>query len=92
MSLPGIKPEDIAVSIEGDLLTIAGRREEEKEVEKKDYCSKEIRRGSFSRIVSLPKPVDMKKTEAKYEDGVLAITLPVIPGAKEKSVKIKVGK
>ena len=92
MSLPGIKPEDIAVSIEGDLLTIAGRREEEKEVEKKDYCSKEIRRGSFSRNVSLPKPVDMKKTEEKYEDGVLAITLPVIPGAKEKSVKIKVGK
>lgn len=92
MSLPGIKPEDVAVSVEGDLLTISGRRDEEKEVDKKDYHGKEIRRGSFSRTVNLPRPVDAEKAEAKYEDGMLVVTLPALPGSKEKAVKIKVGK
>src|SRR3990167_7113367 len=51
MSLPGIKPEEIDISLGDDMITISGRREEEKEVDKKDYYSKEIRRGSFSRSV-----------------------------------------
>lgn len=90
MSLPGIKPEDIEISLEGEILTISGRREEEKETDKKDYYSKEIRRGSFSRSVRLPQSVDAKKTEAKYEDGVLIVTMPVIAGTKEKVVKVAI--
>jgi HSP20 family protein len=92
MSLPGIKAEEVDVSVEDDMLTISGRREEEKEVDKKDYYSKEIRRGSFTRSVSLPKSVDTAKSEAKYEDGVLTVTMPAVAGAKEKSVKIKIKK
>ena len=90
MNLPGMKSEDIDISVEDEYLTISGRREEEKETKNKDYYSKEIRRGSFSRTVALPKKVDAQKTEAKYADGVLVVTLPVVEGAEEKGVKIKV--
>jgi len=92
MSLPGIKSEDLDMSIENDMLTISGRREEEKEVDKKDYYSKEIRRGSFSRTVRLPKQVDTGKAEARYENGELVVTMPVMSGAKEKAVKVKIKK
>jgi len=92
MSLPGVKEEELDIEIDEDMLTISGRREEEKEVDKKDYYSKEIRRGSFSRSVSLPKLVDAEKAEAKYENGVLIVTIPAIAGAKEKAVKIKIKK
>ncbi len=92
MSLPGIKPEEIDVSIEGDMLTVSGRREEEKEIKDKDYYSKEIRRGSFSRTSTLPKEVDASKAKAKFEDGILVISMPAIKGAKEKAVKVTISK
>jgi len=92
MSLPGIKSDELDISLEDDMLTISGSREEEKEVDKKDYYSKEIKRGSFSRSVRLPKAVDSSKTEAEYKDGVLVVTMPVVEGSKEKSVKIKLNK
>jgi len=90
MSLPGVKPEEVDISLEDDMLTVSGRREEEKEVDKKDYYSKEIRRGSFSRTVSLPKSVDAGKAEAKYENGELTVTMPIVAGAKDKAVHIKI--
>jgi HSP20 family protein len=92
MSLPGIKSEELDISLEDDMLTISGRREEEKETDKKDYYSKEIRRGSFSRTVSLPKSVDAGKAEAKYNDGELVVTMPVIAGTKEKAIKVTINK
>lgn len=92
MSLPGVKAEEVDISIEDDMLTISGRREEEKEVNKKDYYSKEIRRGSFTRSVSLPRSVDAGKAEAKYENGELVVTMPAVVGAKEKAVKVKIKK
>src|SRR3989344_5817194 len=51
MNLPGVKPEELDITIEEDTLTVSGTRQEEKETEKKDYYSKEIKRGSFSRTV-----------------------------------------
>lgn len=92
MSLPGIRPEEVEITLEGDILTVSGRRDEEQEVERKDYYSKEIRRGSFARSISLPKPADGTNAEAAYADGVLTVTLPALPGAKEKAIKVKVKK
>lgn len=92
VSLPGIKAEEVDISIEDDMLTISGRREEEKEVDKKNYYSKEIRRGSFVRSVSLPRSVDAQKAEAKYESGELIVTMPAVAGAKEKAVKVRINK
>ena len=90
LALPGINPDDIDISVEADMLRISGKREEEKETKDKNYYSKEIRRGAFSRVLSLPKSVDAAKTSAEYKDGVLQVTMPSTGGAKGKSVKIKV--
>lgn len=84
MTPPGVDPKDLAISVENDTLRVSGRREEEKETEEKDYYSKEIRRGSFSRSVRLPKAVDSSKVDAEYKGGVLEIKMP-LAGAKEKS-------
>lgn len=92
MSLPGVKEEELDIEIEEDTLTISGRREEEKETDKKDYYSKEIRRGSFSRSVSLPKLVDVTKSEAEYKKGVLTVRMPAVAGSKSKSVKVEIKK
>lgn len=90
MNLPGVRADELEVSVEDDTLTVTGTREEEKETDKKDYYSKEIRRGSFSRSVSLPSQVDAEKTEAEYKDGVLMVSMPVIKGGGKKAVKINV--
>ena len=90
MSLPGVKTEELDITIDEDMLTVTGTREEEKETDKKDYYSKEIRRGAFTRSVSLPKAVDGSKAEAAYADGVLKITMPVVKGQEKRSVKVQV--
>lgn len=92
MSLPGIDPDTIDITIDDDMLTIAGERQEEEEVDKKDYYSKEIRRGSFSRTVGLPKAVDGESATADYKDGVLTVTMPTVEGEEGKGVKVAVRK
>ncbi|OGG53839.1 hypothetical protein A3H16_03790 [Candidatus Kaiserbacteria bacterium RIFCSPLOWO2_12_FULL_53_8] len=92
MTLPGINPDNLDISVEDDLLRISGKREEEKETKEKDYYSKEIRRGSFSRTVGLPKSVEASRVAAEYTDGVLKVTMPIAKGKEEKIVKVKVAK
>lgn len=88
--IPGVKKEDISVSLTGDTLTITGKKAEEKEVKRENYYRKEIRSGAFSRSLTLPVQVDKDKVKAKYKDGVLELVLPKAPEEKEKEVKIKV--
>lgn len=92
MNLPGVKPEELDITINEDSLRVSGSREEEQEIDKKDYYSKEIRRGSFSRLVGLPGSVDASKAEAKYADGILTVTMPTIEGKGKKEVQVKVAK
>ena len=90
MSLPGVEVGEIDISIEDNILTISGSREEEGEIDQDDYYSKEIRRGSFLRSISLPKSVDADKAEATYEKGELSISIPTITGIEDTSVKVKI--
>ena len=90
MSLADIAPGDLDVSIEDDILTISGKREDEKEISRKNYYSKEIRRGAFSRSINLSKPVDARKAEAAYENGLLVVSAPIIEGNGTKAVKVKI--
>lgn len=92
MSLPGVTADDLEISIDKDILTISGTREEEKETDTKDYYSKEIRRGSFSRSVSLPKIVAANEAKANYVDGVLTVTMPIVKGQEKKAVKVDIAK
>ncbi|HRR95466.1 MAG TPA: Hsp20/alpha crystallin family protein [Candidatus Ratteibacteria bacterium] len=88
--VPGVKKEDISVSLNGDILTISGKSQEEKEVKKENFYRKEIRSGTFSRSITLPAQIDKDKVKASYKDGVLQLTLPKSPEEKKKEVKIKV--
>ncbi len=88
--IPGIKLEDIEVTVEGDVLTISGKREEEKEVEEKDYYCSERSYGEFSRAIRLPEGVTADQIEARYDNGVLEVTAPRPVVAETKAVKIEV--
>jgi HSP20 family protein len=90
--LPGMKEEDINVSVVGDTLTIKGERKVESEVKEKDYYYCERSYGSFSRSLALPSNIDAGKIEANYEDGVLEISLPKIPEVKPKKVSVSAKK
>jgi HSP20 family protein len=86
--LPGMKEDDISVSVEGNSLVIKGNKEFEKEVKDEDYYHCERSYGSFYRAVPLPAEVDKDKIEADYEDGVLEVTLSKLPEKKTKKVKV----
>lgn len=74
--LPGMKEEDIDISVIGDILTIKGEREREVDVKEEDYHRRELTYGRFFRAIGLSADVDANKIEASYEDGVLEVTLP----------------
>jgi HSP20 family protein len=90
--LPGMKEEDIDVSVDSDILTIKGKRQAESEVKEEEYYLCERSYGSFSRSIALPSSVDAKKIEASYEDGVLEVNLPKAPGVKAKKVTVSAKK
>jgi len=87
-TVPGLKPEEIEVTITGDLLTIKGEFRSEEKTEKRNYLRQERRFGSFCRQVSLPAGVDSNKAKATFENGVLTLDLPKVEPVKAKTVKI----
>jgi len=91
-SLPGVKPEDIEVSVVGDTLTIKGEVKEEKDIKEENYIRKERRYGSFCRSFTLPVSVDADKATAEFENGVLTLTLPKAEEVKPKTIAIKAKK
>jgi len=90
--VPGIKSEDIDVSVVGDTLTIKGEKKAETEVKEEDYYCCERSYGSFYRSIALPSNVDASKIEADYEDGVLEVSLPKAPEVKPKKVAVSAKK
>ena len=87
--VPGMKEDDIHVSVEGDMLTIRGEKKTESEIKEEDYYRSEHSYGSFFRSVALPSTIDASKIEAEYENGVLEVTLPKKPEVKPKKVAVK---
>ncbi len=92
MNLPGLDGENIDVEVEDNHLRVAGRREEVSEKKEKSHYAKEIRRGSFERVIALPDPVDQTKVAAVYEGGVLKVTMPKKEMKEENRVKVVVKK
>ncbi len=91
-SLPGVKPEEVDISVTDDVVTISGEHREEEEVKDKDYLRKEQRYGAFSRSVPVPVAVKSDKAEAEFEDGVLTLTLPKAEEVKPRQIKVKAKK
>jgi len=73
--LPGVRPEDVDITLQNRVLTISGERREEQEEQRGGYHVRERRHGSFSRSMTLPEGVDEDSIRARYENGVLEVTI-----------------
>jgi HSP20 family protein len=89
--LPGIKPEDVEISVSDGVLTIRGEAHQEQTTEKENFYRREIRYGAFSRSIPLPSRVDQEQSEAEFKDGLLTIKLPKAAEARPKTIKVKGG-
>lgn len=90
IDLPGIKKEDVDVSVDGNVLTISGSRELKDEVKEEDYYKIESSYGSFSRSFTLPQKVDVENIRAASDDGVLEIIIPKLNVLNDKVKKIEI--
>jgi HSP20 family protein len=91
-SVPGLDPEDIDITITGNVLTIKGETKVEQKVEKENYIRQERRYGSFRRSVVLPETVLADRAEATYDKGILTLSIPKTEEAKPKTIKVEAKK
>ncbi len=89
-SVPGVKPENLDVTVQGETLTIKGETQEEEEGQRGRYHFRERRQGAFSRVLTLPFPIQSDKIQATFENGVLTLTLPKAEEIKPRSIKVQV--
>ncbi len=87
LAAPGLKREDFTIDVDGSMLTISSQKEERREEKDKKFTRKEYSYSSFSRSFTLPEEINKEKIEAKYEDGILKISLPRSEAAKKPSAK-----
>ncbi len=88
-TIAGVKPDDIDISINNDMLTIRGKREMQDNIKEENYLYRECYWGSFSRSIILPLEIEPDKIEAFLENGILTIVLPKAKSAKEISIKVR---
>ena len=86
--LPGVKMDDVDVSVVGNELTLKGERKQDEEA-KGNYHRQERIVGSFTRVFQLPVDIDTQKVEATLSDGVLRITLPKAATARPRQISVK---
>ena len=89
MDLPGVKPSDIDIQLNSNLLTVTGESKEEKDEKGRTYHRIERRKGTFSRSITLPCAVQENKIEAQDRDGILTITLPKAEEARTRRIPVK---
>ena len=87
-SLPGIRPEDVEITVENGTLTITGKTAQERRAEEASYLVQEIRRGTFSRAVTLPNGLEPDKASATFEHGVLSLRIPKAEQVKPRQIRI----
>jgi HSP20 family protein len=90
VALPGVRPEDVDVTIADDLVTIRGMFEERKETTDAGYLHQELSRGSFSRSFAVPTAINAGAATALFKDGMLTLTLPKTEEVKPKRVQVEV--
>jgi HSP20 family protein len=89
--LPGIKEDDVDISITGNRLTVSGKREHETVNESQSYYCRERSYGSFTRSFTLPDSVNADQIQANMQDGVLSLRIPKSPDAQPKKIPLKAG-
>jgi HSP20 family protein len=89
VELPGVDPKDVEIQVQGNTLTISGKRTRTREASEADYVQREISYGSFTRSLVLPEGMDTERVSAEYRNGVLEITAPIASASLPKKVEIK---
>jgi HSP20 family protein len=89
--LPGVKPDEVDITVEGNALTIAGDTTTATSQTEGSVLLKEIRRGRFSRTLTLPDGLEPDKATATFEDGVLTLRIPKAEQVKPRQIKITSG-
>jgi HSP20 family protein len=89
--LPGVKENEVDITVDDDTLTIKGERKYEKEEKDKDYYRSERAYGVFQRSFVLPSSIDVNKISANYKNGVLEVSIPKTEDTKKKQIKIDIG-
>lgn len=87
--IPGVRKEEVDISLSRDMLTIRGERKDEKTISEDNYHYRELYWGTFSRTLKLPHEVDIEQAEATESQGMLTIKLPRVDKEKQKKVKVK---
>ncbi|OGI82635.1 hypothetical protein A3I95_01350 [Candidatus Nomurabacteria bacterium RIFCSPLOWO2_02_FULL_44_12] len=85
----GVKPEDLEISVERSILTIRGKREENRNVDDSSYFLKELYWGKFSRSISLPHEVEPEEVDATERHGLLTVRVQKVDKEKKNSVRVK---
>jgi HSP20 family protein len=85
----GVRPEDLDIAITRDMVTIKGKREEERGIKESDYFIRELYWGSFSRTVILPQEIEVEESEAIEKHGLLIIKLPKVDKGRQTRLKVK---
>jgi HSP20 family protein len=88
-AMPGVKPEEVEVTLHNNVLTLKGEAKADKEIKEENYHLRERRYGSFMRSLTLPAGVKAEQIEAKHEDGVLTVRLPKMEEDKPKKIAIQ---
>jgi HSP20 family molecular chaperone IbpA len=87
--IAGVRPDDLDVSITRDMVTISGKREEEKVSREEDYFHRELYWGSFSRTIELPEEIDVDEAEAVEKHGLLILKLPKLDKKRQSKLKVR---
>lgn len=88
-ALPGVKADDVQISVTGDVLNIKGEIKQEEEQKGRSYHIREHRWGAFERSIILPTAVVADKAKAEFENGILTITLPKAEEVRPKTITVK---
>ncbi len=87
--IAGVRPEDLDISITRDVVTIRGKREEEKIARDEDFFARELYWGSFARVISLPMEIDVDEAEAVEKHGLLILKLPKLDKKRQSKLKVR---
>ena len=91
-AIPGVRPEDVEITVQGDVLTVKAEAKTEQESEKGTYHLRERRVSSLFRQLRLPVAVETDKADARFENGILTLRLPKAAEARERRIRIQAGR